>query len=114
MLCRLINCRGVAEGTFGEAGLAVERLAIFVESAVLEHGNALAQGLLELKHAWKLLIETFGLFHAFDVGPERFSQIDCGEHLHDGTYDVPTVPGHVTVSVGDIRHLGFKPDRATS
>jgi len=92
-------------------GLVVERVAFFIEVAVLEHGNPLAQGALELKHTWKLLIETFGLFHAFDVGPKRFSQIDCGEHLHDGTYDVPTVPGDVPVSVGDIRHRGFKPGR---
>jgi hypothetical protein len=103
-----IGFRGVPQGHVRDAGLVVERVAFFIEVAVLEHGNPLAQGALELKHTWKLLIETFSLFHALDVGPKRFSQIDCGEHLHDSTYDVPTVPGDVTVSVGDIRHPGFQ------
>jgi hypothetical protein len=71
-------------------GLVVEAVVIFVEAAVLEHGNSLAQRALEFKNTRELLIEAFGLFHALDIGSKRFGQIDCGEHLHDRTYDVPT------------------------
>jgi hypothetical protein len=88
-------------------GLVVESVVILVQAWALEHSNSLAQCVLELKHARELLIEAFGLFDALNVGPKRFGQIDCREHLHDCAYDVPTVPGHPTISVGDIRHPGF-------
>lgn len=87
---------------------------VFVESAVLEHCNLLAKRALELNHTGMILVETPGFFDTLDVGSERFSQVDCGEHLHRCTYDVPTVLPLPEVSVGDIRHSSSnESDRTT-
>ena len=87
--------------------LIIEIAVVLVESPILQEGNSLAQCLLEFNYSRLLLIETFSLLNALDVGAERFSQIDCGEYLHELTYDVPTVLLSLEGSVGDIGHSGF-------
>jgi len=79
----------------------------FVEATVLQHDDPFAQSLLELSDSWKTLIEALGFFDAVDIGPQRFGQIDCGEYLHDRTYDPATLSAQVDSLVGDIRHLTF-------
>jgi hypothetical protein len=87
-------------------GLVFEALVVFVEAAILEHGDPFAQGLLEFEHPRLKLIEPLSLFHALNVRSKRFGQIDCGKHLHDGTHNGPTILVYLSVSVSDIRHLG--------
>ena len=52
------------------------------QDSALKHCGELAERLLELDRARKILIEALGFFHAFDVGAKRFGKKDCGEHLH--------------------------------
>ena len=87
--------------------LILEIAVILVESPILQEGNSLAQCLLEFNYSRLLLIETFSLLNALDVGAERFSQIDCGEYLHGRTYDVPTICLSLEGLLGDVRHSGF-------
>jgi hypothetical protein len=96
-----------ARKAVNQTELIVEISVVLVESPILQEGNSLTQCLLEFNYAGLLLIETFSLLDALDVGAERFSQIDCGEYLHERTYDVPTILLSLEVSVGDIRHSGF-------
>ena len=88
------------------ASLVVKALVVFVEAAILEHCDPLAQSVLELQHPRLQLVEPLGLFHALDVGSKRFGQIDCGEHLHDRTHNGPTILVDLSVPVSDIRHFG--------
>jgi hypothetical protein len=37
-----------------------------------------------------ILVDSITLFDAFDIGPKRFDQKDCGKHLH--SYSIAMVP----------------------
>jgi hypothetical protein len=90
-------------------GLSIANIAVIVvlvKAAILQYGDSLSQRFLELDHAWQLLIKAVSGFHALDVRPQRFGQIDCGEHLHHRPKNGPTILAHVNASVSDIRHRG--------
>lgn len=70
-------------------GLAFDGVIVFAAATILQKYNLFAQGVLELKHTWELQIEAFRFVNTLDVGPKRFSQVDCGEHLHSV---LPIVP----------------------
>ena len=78
---------------------SVAVLVALVEPAILEHRDPPAKRLLELNHSRQLLIESLSLLDTVDIGPQRFGQIDCGEHLHGGTFDASIVSPQILISL---------------
>jgi hypothetical protein len=62
--------------------LSFVEAVVLKPTAALEHGNALAESLLEFGRAMQVLIQSLWTIDAFSAGRKRFCKKDCGEYLH--------------------------------
>lgn len=94
LLQQLIRHPAISYSVFEESIAAVVTL---VKTAIFEQCDSPAKRLLEFDDARELLIESFSLLDAVDIGSQRFGQIDCGEYLHGCTFDASIVSPQILI-----------------